>query len=100
MLRLFNAPQKGLVTTHECVSEWYATFLNILVPIDGSVHSYRASDCPGELAAKYGSRITLLYVANTAGTSGIPEGAGSAILQTAERHARSLGAKTFKAVID
>ena len=37
-------------------------FSRILVPIDGSPHSYRGLQCAVDLAKKYGAEITLMHV--------------------------------------
>ena len=38
------------------------TFSNILVPIDGSIYSFKAADYAIDLSIKYGSNLTLLSV--------------------------------------
>jgi nucleotide-binding universal stress UspA family protein len=95
-------------------------FTNILVPVDGSRHAYRASECAGELAAKCGAQLTLLYVVSEGAPAGVPEelrdlekiehieitewswleGVANQILQTAERNARSRGAVNVQTVVD
>jgi nucleotide-binding universal stress UspA family protein len=95
-------------------------FSNILVPVDGSTHSYKASECAGDLAAKYGAQVTLLYVVSETSASGVPEelrdlamiehieitqwnwleGVANQILQTAERSVRSRGAESVQTVVD
>ena len=100
--------------------EWWVMFANILVPVDGSANAYRASECAGDLAAKYGARVTLLCVISEGGASGVPEelrdlamiehieitqwnwleGVANQILQTAERGARSRGAEDVQTVVD
>jgi nucleotide-binding universal stress UspA family protein len=95
-------------------------FTNILVPVDGSTHSYRASEVAGELATKFGAQITLLYVVNAGAASGVPEelrdlariehielsewnwleGVANKILETADGWARKSGAKNIQTVVD
>jgi nucleotide-binding universal stress UspA family protein len=37
-------------------------FRNILVPVDGSGHAHKAVEVAGDLASKYGARVTVLHV--------------------------------------
>lgn len=40
-------------------------FGRVLVPLDGSEHSFRALEVAIEIAKKFGSKITILYVSST-----------------------------------
>jgi nucleotide-binding universal stress UspA family protein len=37
-------------------------FRNLLVPVDGSDHAHKAVEIAGDLASKYGARVTVLHV--------------------------------------
>ncbi|WP_193367629.1 universal stress protein [Pelagibius marinus] len=87
-------------------------FKHILVPVDGSEHAGRAVDIAGDLAQRYGAKVTLLHVLTQAGGYQVPsellafekiehlritehdliEGAGQEILTKAEQRARNHGA--------
>ena len=87
-------------------------FQHLLVPVDGSEHAQRAVDIAGDLAQRYGAKLTLIHVLTHVGGYQVPselkafekiehlriteqdliEAQGREILSAAEKRARNKGA--------
>ena len=48
-------------------------FANLLVPVDGSEGAHKAVVVAGDLATRYGARITVLHVLKRVGTAIVPD---------------------------
>lgn len=95
-------------------------FNHLLVPVDGSDHANRAIDIAGDLAKRYGAKLTLIHVLTHAGGYRVPkelkafeqiehmrvtehdiiESAGREILAKAETHARKQGASDCATMLE
>jgi len=93
---------------------------NILVAVDGSAHAHAAVDMAGEIAAKFGARVTLLHVMTELGSARVPDelrwyaeaekirlseadilrSVANEIVQRAERRARERGAERIETAIE
>lgn len=95
-------------------------FKHLLVPVDGSAHAGRALDIAGDLAMRYGAKVTLLHVLTHSGSYRVPpelkayeqiehlrvtehdlvEASGNEILAKAENHIRERGATDCASLLE
>lgn len=95
-------------------------FKHLLVPVDGSLHSARAVEIAGDLAQRYGAKLTLIHVLTRTGGYQVPkelkafgeiehiqitekeliESVGQEILAKSELHARHAGAKDVATILE
>jgi len=95
-------------------------FKHILVPVDGSEHAERAIDIAGDLAQRYGAKVTLLHALTHVGGYQVPkelkaferiehmrvtehdliESIGQEILAKAEKRTRDHGVKDCTTLLE
>jgi nucleotide-binding universal stress UspA family protein len=95
-------------------------FKSILVPVDGSTHAERATNCAADLANRYGADLILLHVLSRVGSGLVPKelqevariehlqvteadmlrSVAEEILRAAEERARERGAKNVRSTTE